>query len=379
MYSLSSYGKMIADSPRMDAYVKALRQSIKPGSVVVDLGSGPGLFALIACRLGAQRVFAIEPDNIIQVGRDAAREYGFADRIDFIQELSTNVNLPEPADVIVSDLRGVLPWFQHHLPSIRDARSRFLASDGILIPKRDTLWAAVVEVSKQYEDLVCPWEDNRHGVVLNSARDLITNSWCKLRVKPENLLGQPVCWHQIDYNQIEESNVRADISLSLDRRGRAHGLVVWFDSELLEGSGFSNAPGAEELIYGNAFFPFKQPVEVTVGDQVAVRFEAHLIGDDYVWRWDTIVSSQAMTKASFKQSTVFGTPLSPTQLHKRATTHVPVPNEEGQIEGFVLMQMDGKNSVEQIVSNLVERFPRRFRAANDALDLVAEVSAKYSK
>ena len=45
---------MIVDAARMDAYVRALREAIKPGSVVVDLGSGPGLFALIACALGVR-------------------------------------------------------------------------------------------------------------------------------------------------------------------------------------------------------------------------------------------------------------------------------------------------------------------------------------
>src|ERR1700750_1179367 len=124
MYSVSAYGKMIADGPRVNAYVAALRQAIKPGSVVVELGTGPGLFALGACQLGAARVFEIEPDHIIQVGRDAARDQGVADRIEFIQSFSTKVTLPEPADVIVSDLHGILPWFQQHIPSIIDARSR---------------------------------------------------------------------------------------------------------------------------------------------------------------------------------------------------------------------------------------------------------------
>lgn len=379
MYSVSAYGKMIADGPRINAYVTALRNAIRPGSVVVDLGSGPGLFALIAGRLGARRVFAIEPDNVIQIGRDAAREYGLTDRIEFIQSLSTKVTLPEQADVIVSDLRGVLPWFQHHLPSIIDARRRFLVpGGGVLIPSRDWLWAAVVEVPTQYGNLVRPWEQNWNGVVLNSARNLAVNLWSKLHVKPENLLGQPVCWHELDYRQLEETNVGKDISLAVARSGTAHGVAVWFDTELRDGIGFSNAPASEELIYGNAFFPFKQPVEVAAGDQIDVRVEARLIGDDYVWRWDTTLSSQENIKSSFKQSTLFGAPLSASQLRKRANTYVPESNEEGSIVNFVLSQMDGKNSNEEIAAELLKHFSHSFRDHNDALNLVAEMAVKYS-
>jgi protein arginine N-methyltransferase 1 len=318
MYSVSSYGSMIKRGPRLDGYVAALRKTIRPGSVVVDLGSGPGIFGLVACGLGARRVFAIEPENIIQVGRDAAREHGFADRIEFIQSLSTKVTLPEKADVIVSDLRGVLPWCTQHLPSIVDARARFLAADGVLIAQRDLLWAALVEAPQRYEDLVRPWEDNR----LSSGRRLVVNSWFKYRVQPEMLLGQPVCWHEFDYRSVTEANVCRDISLTVARRGTAHGLAIWFDADLCEGIGFTNAPDSAELIYGNAFFPFEQPLEVGPEDHINVRFEARLIGDDYVWSWNTTPLTQGIPQCEFKQSTVLGTPLSTSRLHNIASPYV---------------------------------------------------------
>ena len=375
MYNVSAYGKMIADGPRVRAYVAALRHAIKPGSVVVDLGSGPGLFALVACQLGARRVYAIEPDNIIQVGRDAAREQGVADRIEFIQDLSTKVTLPEQADVIVSDLRGILPWFQQHIPAIVDARVRFLAPGGVLIPSLDRLWAAVVEVPVRYEEVVGPWEDN----ALSSGRKLSVNSWSKIRVKPADLLGQPVCWHELDYRKVEEVNVCNNISLAVARSGTAHGLALWFDTELFEAIGFSNAPGEAELIYGNAFVPFEQAVEVVAGDRIEVRLEARLIGEDYAWRWDTTVISSGETKCSFKQSTLFAAPLSVSQLRKRASGHVPSLSAEGAVAGFVLSQIDGKNSNKQIAATLLENFPLRLRDYEDALDRVVEVSEKFSE
>lgn len=376
MYNVLAYGKMIADGPRTDAYVTALRNAIGPDSVVVDLGSGPGLFALIACRLGARRVFAIESENIIQVGRDAARELGYTDRIEFIQNLSTNVSLPEQANVIVSDLHGMLPFFKHHIPSIIDARSRFLAPGGVLIPSRDRLWAAVVEAPAQYSKLVSPWEGNGNGVVLSSARNLAVNIGGKIRVAPEDLLGEPFCWYELDFHKVEEANVCEKFSLNIDRKGTAHGLAVWFDAELL-GAGFSNTPGRVELIYGNAFFPFHQPLEVLADDRIDVRLEARLIGDDYTWRWDTTLWSQGNAKCSFKQSTLFGAPLSASQLRKRTGSYIPKANEEAAIAGFVLSQMDGKNSNEQIAAQLLDHFPHRFRDHYDALDTVFEVSEKY--
>ncbi len=122
MYSVAVYGEMMGDAVRMRAYAQALREAVRPGSVVLDIGTGTGIFAMLAARFGARRVYAIEPADAIQVARDIAAANGCADRIEFIQGLSTEVSLPERADVIVSDLRGVLPLYQRHLPSIVDAR-----------------------------------------------------------------------------------------------------------------------------------------------------------------------------------------------------------------------------------------------------------------
>ena len=88
MYSVYFYGQMLADTPRLRAYVEALKRSVKPGAVVLDLGCGPGFFALLACQLGARRVYAVEPDDVIQIAHDAATANGYTDKIDFFQSFS---------------------------------------------------------------------------------------------------------------------------------------------------------------------------------------------------------------------------------------------------------------------------------------------------
>lgn len=95
MYSVDAFGSMIADQVRMSAYVQALEKHVKPDSVVLDIGTGTGIFALLACRFGARKVYAIEPNEAIQVARELAAANGYADRIEFIEDLSTRVTLPE--------------------------------------------------------------------------------------------------------------------------------------------------------------------------------------------------------------------------------------------------------------------------------------------
>jgi protein arginine N-methyltransferase 1 len=316
MYSLHFYGQMLADAPRMDAYVEALRRAVTPDSVVLDLGSGPGVFALLACKFGARRVYAVEPDNAINIGREAAAANGFAERIEFFQKLSTEITLPERATVIISDLRGVLPWFQQHLPSIVDARARLLAPGGVLIPWRDVVWAAVVEADDRYDEIVGPWR--RFKLDLSAGVSRITNTWRKTRIEAEELLTEPACWARLDYYNVASPDVCAEISWRATRRGTAHGVALWFDSELADGVGFSNRPGSAELIYGNAFLPFPEPVEIDEGEQIVVKLRADFLHDDYVWSWATDFTDR---KIGFKQSTFWGVALSPEELRKKYAQH----------------------------------------------------------
>src|SRR5258708_17364372 len=111
MYSLDAYGSMIADRVRVGVYAQALRKTVREGSVVVEIGTGPGIFAVLACQLGASWVYAIEPSEIIQVAREVATPNGCADKIVFYEGPSNAVTLPPRRDVALSDLRDVLPFF----------------------------------------------------------------------------------------------------------------------------------------------------------------------------------------------------------------------------------------------------------------------------
>jgi len=379
-YSIAGYGEMIADRVRMDAYVRALQQAIAPGSVVIDIGTGTGIFAMLACRFGARRVYAIEPDDAIQVAREIAAANGLADRIEFIQELSTKVMLPEHADVIVSDLRGVLPPYQYHIASIADARDRLLAPAGRLIPRRDVMRVAVTEAPEVHRRCARPWGDDAYGLDMAPARRIVTNTWSKRRIKAEQILLPPRTWASLDYDSVTEPDIHGEAIWTTDRPGIADGLVLWFDATLADGIGFSNAPGQPELIYGNAYFPLSEPVPLEAGDTVSVALHADLVRDDYIWRWNTRILGQGkpgQVKADFRQSTLAGTPLSPQQLRRRADSHVASLNENGTIASAILERMARGMRNDDISREVAEQFPHRFRSWQDALTEVGEMATKY--
>lgn len=379
-YRLTSYGDMITDRPRMEAYAQALRQTVRPGSVVLDIGAGTGIFSLLAYQFGAGQVHAVEPNDAIEVARATAAANGCAGRITFHRTLSIAITLPRPADVIISDLRGVLPLMQHHISAIADARRRLLAPGGVLIPRRDVLWAGLVEDPKLYRPYAEPWMSNDYGLDLRAGQPLVVNTWRKANAKGEQLLVAPQRWATLDYGSIEQPDVAGELAWTVERVGTAHGLLVWFDAELAEGIGFSNAPGQPELIYGQAFFPLQEPVTLVPGDVVTVQLRADLVDDDYVWRWSTRVTAQGdsgRVKANFKQSTFYGAPLSLEKLKRREAGFIPQPLEAAEIDRFVLSMIDGRTSLGEIATGLLAHYPQRFARQQDALTHAADLAERY--
>lgn len=381
MYDILAYGRMISSQVRLQAYMEALRRSIKPGSVVLDLGTGPGIMALLACKFGARKVYAIEASPIIGVAREVAISNGMAGQIEFLEGLSTKVSLPEPVDVIVSDLNGILPWFQQHLPTLADARRRFLAPGGVMIPKKEIVWLGVVESEFAYAHHTQPWETG-HGLNMQAARALATNTPYVAKLKPEDLLAPAQCALVLDFMQVEGGDSKLGADFVVTRPGLAHGMLVWFDAVLTDEIAFSNAPGCYQSIYHQTFFPWTTPVRLEIGDVVRVKLRCNLVADDYFFRWNTEVLAQgkkAEVKAKYDQSDFSSFPVSKTSLRKGAETFVPRCNGDASIDSFILRAMDGQASVGEIASRLVQSFPDRFRLRSMALDRVARVSQTYSQ
>jgi protein arginine N-methyltransferase 1 len=381
-YSLASYGVMIADRVRTGAYAQALRQTVKPGSVVLEIGAGPGAIAIFACQLGASRVIAIESADIIQVARENAALNQCADRIEFIEDFSTNVTLPLQADVIVSDLHGALPLYGRGVPSIVDARRRFLRPGGTLIPREETLWAAVVEMPEHYARFVEPWQRNVLDLELGAALRLAINDVHPARVKPDQVLSAPQLWATLNYSTIEDVDVRGELRWTAKRDGTGHGFIVWFDSDLADGVSFSNAPGSPEMIFSSLFFPWLHPVQLKQGETVSVQLEAKLTGSDYVWRWSTQVNSPSPSGEvhdQFDQSMLAGSVLSPTRLRKAASGYIPRLSYEGLLDRKILEMMDGRTTLEEIARRLAADNPHMFASWQYALAAASALSRKYSR
>jgi protein arginine N-methyltransferase 1 len=351
---------MLKDAIRMNAYEEAIRRTVKPGAVVLDIGTGTGIHALMAARQGARHVYAIEPAEAVSIARDLARTNGLSDRITFIQERSTRVVLPERADVLISDLHGTLPWYEHHIPTVADARERLLIENAVVIPERDTVYMGAVAAPDLYSVFVEPWQSRPFGFQMDEVALRLTNSFSRGRVERDALLSQVATVAELDYYKIRDPNVEAAVSLRIDKAGSCHGLIVWFDTVLHGDITLTSAPFEPEISYGSAFFPLTRPVSVEEGDRLEAQLKGVLQGESYVWRWSThVTGGDGTTRARFEQNSLAVQIPSLQRLMKRAPEYRPRLSSHGAVDRAILGLMDGRLTVEQIA--------QRIRAMDDDL------------
>ncbi|HEU4319643.1 MAG TPA: 50S ribosomal protein L11 methyltransferase [Acidimicrobiia bacterium] len=81
----------------------------KPGSVVVDVGTGTGILSIIAAKLGASKVYGVDAaDQTVEIATANAEAHGVADRVVFAQgDMFDPLDPDLEADVVIGDVSGI--------------------------------------------------------------------------------------------------------------------------------------------------------------------------------------------------------------------------------------------------------------------------------
>lgn len=273
---------MLVDATRMRIFGKAIVGAVSPGDVVVDIGAGTGVLSFLAATAGAARVYAIEQGPVMELARELSERNGFGDRVTFLAGHSTEVELPEPADVVITETIGNAAVDEGILDWIIDARGRLLRPGGIVVPRRLRLWTAAVE----------SWDD--HAVVTDWSAPSLPFDFDKIRERAEEMLwwvdlhakdvlSEPALVADIDLETVTDSDVTASGSLVTRRDGVLHGLVCWFDAEVGGGYWVDNQPPAQAPSWSQGFLARSEPIAVSAGQDLAWEISASENGQQWQW------------------------------------------------------------------------------------------------
>jgi Ribosomal protein L11 methyltransferase (PrmA) len=367
---LDAHRRFVGDRPRLSALARAIDAVVRPGDVVIDLASGTGILGLLACRAGAARVYCIEAGAIVGLARAVASANGFQDRMRFVHAHSSVAQLPERADVLVTDQIGQFGFEAGLVEIVADVRARLLKPGARIIPHGVTLCVALVE-SKELRSATAFWADRPAGFEFEPASRIAMNSGHRIRLKEENLIGSPAAGTRIDLPTVIDLPFGFSTTLTATRSGLLDGIGGWFVADLSDGVTITNAPGASERIdRSNVMFPVQTPVALRAGDtvQVSMRIRA----SDLLVQWTVSVPDGRQ----FSHSTLGGMFILREDLERTNPSFSPRLTGRGEARRTVLELCDGR-SLQAIEREVYDRHRDLFATEAAAHVFVAEVVTRY--
>lgn len=373
---VDEHREYLSDPVRLNAFREAIRATVRPGDVVLDLASGTGILGLFACAAGASRVYSIEATGMVEIARQVAEANGVADRITFIREVSRHATLPEPVDVIVCDQIGHFGFEAGLVDDAADARRRFLKPGGRIVPQQVLLMAAPVEDAARHA-YVAFWQQRPGGFDFSPVREWAANTGYPTTSPAAALLAGARQVVRIDTLVDLPHSVTSRVDLTIQRAGLLHGVAGWFSATLAPGVTLTNAPTATTRVKRrHVFLPVETPVAVQPADLVRLRL--YLIPAETILSWTVDVVRGSMVIATSRQSTMKGMLLGRTDVWRTDPRFVPVLTPRGRARLSVLELCDGRRPLAEVEQKLFARHPDLFASPAEAAVFVGEVVSVYA-
>ena len=252
---------------------EAIESTVRAGDLVLDIGTGAGLTAMIAARAGA-RVITCEANPIVaDLARRIVAHNGLHDRITVIakpsHDLEIGKDLPWPADVLIAEVFDCGLVGESALPTFTHAVRELVCPNARLIPGRGRLYCQVIESEQLWQ---LNHVNSAMGFDLGLFNEVSTDGYFPVRLElhPYRALSSPTILADIDFSS-PASPIGSRRVLTITDTGMVHAVVLWFELELSSGHRVTNAPGVlrhwHQALHTTTPQPARagEPITITLG------------------------------------------------------------------------------------------------------------------
>jgi amino acid adenylation domain-containing protein len=267
VYDELLYFSMANDERRNEAYRAALRQHVR-GKTVVEIGTGgSAILARFCAEAGARKVYGIELlEESYRKARATILALGLEGRITLIHGDATKVQLPEPADVCVSEIVGAIGGSEGAAVLLNDAQ-RFLRPGGVMVPRRSLTRIAGVCLPDEVRasPAFTPTSGSYVDKIFTQVGYPFDLRVCLKGLDYDDLLSESGTFEDLDFSGPVKLEDRDALWLRVIRPGRLDGFLVWLTLDT--GAGEPLDILEHEHCWLPVYFPVFEPgVMVAPGD-----------------------------------------------------------------------------------------------------------------
>lgn len=237
VYDEFLYYAMTHDERRNDAYKNAIAVAV-PGKIVVEIGTGKdAILSRFCADAGAAKIYAIElNENTARLARETVEREGYSDVITIIHGDASEIELPELADVCVSEIVGAIGGSEGSAIIINKSRA-LLKKGGKMIPERsNTLMAAVSlpsEIQKNHGFNKVPAHYTKE--IFDQVGYPFDLRVCIKKFPQDHLLSSKDIFEDLDYTNPIDLETSHPFRLDILKNGRIDGILVWLNLHTMPG------------------------------------------------------------------------------------------------------------------------------------------------
>jgi methylphosphotriester-DNA--protein-cysteine methyltransferase/predicted RNA methylase len=266
---------MLNDVDRNAAFRTALLAVVKSQDVVLEVGAGTGLLAMMAARARASLVVSCESVvPIAHVARRIVAANGLSDNVEIVAkssfELRIGQDLPTRADVLVTETVDCGLLGEGILPIVRHAREHLLAKHARVIPAAARVYCSLLESAAIHRN---NFAREAAGLDVSLFNRFSTREHFPVRLFTwdHKLLSAPAPFFDFDFQSGTLESRETEVHVAVDHSGWVHGIVFWFDLKLADDVRLSNPPGGARSHWMQAVHCFETPTHVERGTTVVVQ------------------------------------------------------------------------------------------------------------
>ncbi|MEO5333925.1 MAG: tetratricopeptide repeat protein [Magnetococcus sp. YQC-5] len=268
---------MINDGIRNEAYLSALRAAITSETRVLEIGTGSGLLAMMAARLGAKQVVTCEAIPIIAAAaQEVVASNGLSSLIGVkakeSKDLQIGVDLPERANLLVTEIFSSELLGEWVLPSILDAKQRLLTPDARIIPAAGSVMFALCGGEELKNNVMV---DEACGFDLSRFNQVVSSKFLLHRQDiTMDLFTDDTEAFRFDFVRNDSFSLESKIiRMPIRRAGSCFGVIQWLRLQMDDQIYFENHPSSKVVASGwqHCFYRFRTMIDVEPGQVVILR------------------------------------------------------------------------------------------------------------